>query len=55
VLHPGKTVPHVSDELLGRLTGALDRGLAVLVWATDPAAIEAAQRTILLRGTASRA
>ncbi len=55
VLPPGATAPPVSKELLGRLTGALDRGLAVLIWATDPAAIEAARRTILLRGTASRA
>ena len=49
VLPPGRSAPPLSGELLDRLARALDRGLAVLIWATDPAPIAAVRRRLARR------
>jgi hypothetical protein len=46
VLPPGDEAPAMSGELLRRLVGVVDRGRAVLVWATDPEAIEGVRERV---------
>lgn len=55
ILPPGDAAPPMPDVLLVRLVGALDRGLAVLIWATDPLAIARARLALVMRGCEGRA
>ena len=46
VLPPGRSAPTLSPEMLQRMLGALDRGLAVLIWATHPTPIAAVRHRL---------
>lgn len=46
VLPPGTKAPTISPELLAQLVGAVDRGRAVLLWATDPRPIAAVRHVV---------
>jgi hypothetical protein len=46
VLPPGRSAPTLSPEMRARMAATLERGGAVLLWATPPAAIAGVRRQL---------